>query len=318
MKSLRPKVAIIGAGNVGSTFAFSLMISGLAREIVLIDRNEKKAAGECMDLNHGLSFAPPAKIYSSGYEGCKDADMVVITAGAKQKPGQTRIDLVQTNTGIFKEMIPQITHYAQDAIILVVSNPVDILTYVTLKISGFPSHKVFGAGTVLDTSRFRYLISEHCNVDTRNIHAYIIGEHGDTELPVWSNANIGGMIFARYCSLCSKRSHCDLRKNLEALFEGVKNAAYKIIEMKGATYYAIGLALVRITEAVLRDENSILPISTLISDYYGVNDVCLSIPSLVNRNGVEQFLRLELSNEEQERFKHSAKTLKKVIDQIKF
>jgi L-lactate dehydrogenase len=318
MKSLQSKVAIIGAGNVGSTYAFSLMISGLAREIVLIDRNEKKAAGECMDLDHGLSFAQPAKIYSSGFEGCKDADLVVITAGAKQKPGQTRIDLVQTNTEMFKEMIPLITQYAPDAIFLVVSNPVDILTYVTLKISGFPSHKVFGSGTVLDTSRFRYLISEYCNVDVRNIHAYIIGEHGDTELPVWSKANIGGMIFKKYCSSCKKQSHCDLKKNLEKLFEGVKNAAYKIIDLKGATYYAIALALVRITEAILRDENSVLPVSTLITNYYGINDVCLSIPSLVNRNGVEQFLRLELSSEEQERFRHSAEMLKQVISQIKF
>ncbi|MGA1864118.1 MAG: L-lactate dehydrogenase [bacterium] len=318
MKSLRSKVAIIGAGNVGSTFAFSLMISGLAGEIVLIDQNEKKAAGECMDLDHGLSFARPARIYPSGIEGCKDADLVVITAGAKQKPGQSRIDLVQTNTGIFKEMVPRIARYAEDAIILVVSNPVDILTYVTLKISGFPSNRVFGSGTVLDTSRFRYLISEHCNVDVRNIHAYIIGEHGDTELPVWSNANIGGMIFEKYCSSCNKQSHCDLKRNLDNLFEGVKIAAYKIIELKGATYYAIALALVRITEAILRDENSILPVSTLINDYYGINDVCLSIPSVVNRNGVEEFLRLELSNQEQEQFKLSAETLKKVIEQIRF
>jgi len=318
MKPLRPKVAIIGAGNVGSTFAFSLMISGLAREIVLIDRNEKKSAGECMDLNHGLSFAQPAKIYPAGYEGCEGADMVVITAGARQKPGQTRIDLVQTNTEIFKEMIPRITQYARDAIILVVTNPVDILTYVTLKISGYPSHKVLGSGTVLDTSRFRYLISEHCNVDTRNIHAYIIGEHGDTELPVWSNANIGGMSFARYCGLCDKQGHCVLKKQLEGLLEGVKNAAYKIIELKGATCYAIALALVRITEAILRDENSILAVSTLITDYYGINDVCLSIPSRVNRNGVEHFLRLDLTDEEQKRFQHSATMLKGVIDQIRF
>lgn len=317
MKSLQSKVAIIGAGNVGSTFAFSLTVSGLAREIVLVDRNEKKATGECMDLNHGLSFVQPTRIYSSGFEGCKDADLVVITAGAKQKPGQSRIDLVQTNTEIFKEMIPLIIQYAQDAIFLVVSNPVDVLTYVTLKISGFPSHKILGSGTVLDTSRLRYLISDHCNVDVRNIHAYIIGEHGDSELPVWSNANIGGMIFEKYCSSCNKQSHCDLKKNLGNLFEGVKSAAYKIIELKGATYYAIALALVRITEAILRDENSVLPVSTLISDYYGVNDICLSIPSLVNRNGVEQFLRLELSNHEQEQFKYSSKTLKKVIDQIR-
>lgn len=318
MKSLRPKVAIIGAGNVGSTFAFSLMISGLAREIALIDRNKIRAAGECMDLNHGLSLARPAKIYSSGYEGCKDADVVVITAGAKQKPGQTRINLVQTNVEIFKEIIPEIIKHAGNAILLVVSNPVDILTYITLKISGFPHQKVIGSGTVLDSSRFKYLLSEHCGVDSRNIHAYIIGEHGDTELPVWSNANIGGMVLAKYCPMCSKNSHCNREKDLEGIFDAVKNSAYKIIEGKGATYYAIALSLVRIVEAILRDENSVLPVSTLINDYYGIKDVCLSIPSLVNRNGVEKFLKLELSAREQEQFRHSADTLKEIIKNIKF
>jgi L-lactate dehydrogenase len=318
MKYLRPKVAIIGAGNVGSTFAFSLMISGLAREIALIDRNEIKARGECMDLNHGLSLAHPTKIYSSGYEGCRDADIVVITAGAKQKPGQTRMDLIQANTEIFKEIIPKITKYGRNAILLVVSNPVDVLTYVTLKISGFPPHKVVGSGTVLDTSRFRYLISEHCGVDPRNVHAYIIGEHGDTELPVWSNANIGGMILAKYCPMCSRHDHCDRKKELAEIFEEVKSSAYKIIEAKGATYYAIALALVRIVEAMLRDENSVLPVSTLINDYYGADDICLSIPSLVNRNGVERFLNLELSTEEQKQFRHSANTLKEAIKNINF
>ncbi|MBU1853946.1 MAG: L-lactate dehydrogenase [Candidatus Omnitrophica bacterium] len=315
MKTQRSKVVIVGMGNVGSTFAFTLMISGVAREIVLIDKNEEHARGECMDLNHGASFVQPVEITSSGYEGCKDADIVVIAAGAKQKPDQTRIDLVQTNAEIFKDIIPKIVKYAKDAIILVVSNPVDILTYVSLKISGFPPNRVLGSGTVLDSSRFRYLISEHCHVDPRNVHAYIIGEHGDTELPVWSHANIGGMVLAKYCPICN--SICDYKRELGKIFEEVKNSAYKIIEAKGATYYAIGLALVRIVEAILRDENSVLPVSTLVNDYYEISDVCLSIPSIVNRSGVDKFLRLELSQSEQEQFRHSAETLKGVIREIK-
>lgn len=318
MRTQRSKVVIVGAGNVGSTFAFNLMLSGVAREIVLIDRNEQRARGECMDLNHGASFVHPVNIYSDGYEGCKDADIVVITAGAKQKTGQSRIDLVQTNAEIFKDIIPKIVKYAKDTILLVVSNPMDILTWVTLRISGLPSNKVIGSGTVLDSSRFRYLISEHCHVDPRNVHAYIIGEHGDTELPVWSNANIGGMVLAKYCPMCNKHSHCDSKKELANIFEDVKNSAYKIIEAKGATYYAIALALVKIVEAILRDENSVLPVSTLINDYYEANDVCLSIPSMVNRNGVEKFLRLELSTQEQKQFRHSANTLKEVIKNINF
>jgi L-lactate dehydrogenase len=315
MKEQRSKVAIIGTGSVGSTFAFSLMISGVAREIVLIDRDERRARGECMDLNHGASFVSPVKITSCGYEGCKDADIVVISAGAKQKPGQTRIDLVQANVEIFKEIIPEIVRYAEDAILLVVANPMDILTYVTLKISGFPPNRVMGSGTVLDSSRFRYLISEHCHLDPRNIHAYIIGEHGDSELPVWSHANIAGMLLAEYCPVCNE--HCDYKKELGEIFEEVKNAAYKIIEAKGATYYAIGLALVRIVESILRDENSVLSVSTLINDYYQINDVCLSIPSIVNRNGVKKFLRIELSGLEQQQLRHSAETLKDIIKTIK-
>lgn len=318
MKRQGSKVAVLGAGNVGSTFAFSLMLTGLVREIVVIDRNEIKAMGECMDLNHGLSFTHPTKIYSAGYEGSKDADIVVLTAGAKQKKGQTRIDLVQENTEIFKEIIPKITVHASNAIFLVVSNPIDILTYVTLKISGFPAQRVLGSGTVLDTSRLRYLISEHCGVDPRNVHAYIIGEHGDTELAVWSNANIAGMALSKYCPMCNDHSQCDSKKELTEIFEEVKDSAYKIIEAKGATYYAVALALVRIVGAILRDENSVLPVSTLINDYYGVNDVCLSLPCLVNRNGVEKVLSLELSPQEQERFKYSADSLKKIIEKIKF
>ena len=318
MKQLKPKVSIIGAGNVGSAFAFALMIRGIAREIVIIDRDRKKADGECMDLKHGLSFTHPADISSRDYEGCSGSDIVVITAGAKQKPGQTRIDLAQTNTDIFKDIISEVMKYAKDAIILVVTNPVDILTYVTLKISGLPSNRVIGSGTVLDTSRFRYLISEHSKVDSRDVHAYVIGEHGDTELPVWSNAAIGGMKIEKYCPMCKNYHKCDREKELEKLFNEVKNSAYKIIEAKGSTCYAVAMALVKITEVILRDENSVLPVSTLMKDYCGVSDVCLSLPSIINRSGVEQVLRIELSDEEQTQLRHSAETLKGIIKNLKF
>jgi L-lactate dehydrogenase len=314
MKSLKPKIAIIGAGNVGSTFAFSLMISGLAREIVLVDKNELLAKGEIMDLNHGLSFAHPTKIYAAGFEGCQDADVVVITAGAKQKPGQSRIDLVHNNVTLFKDIVPEIIKYSVNAILLVVTNPVDILTYVTLKISGLPPNRVLGSGTVLDTARLKYMLSEKYKVDPKNIHAYIIGEHGDTELPVWSNATIGGIDIEKYCS-CYVRPRI-AKNELSEIFEKVKNAAYQIIEAKGATNYSIALSLVKITRAIIRNENSILPVSTLITDYYGISDICLSVPSRVNINGADQYLRLDLSEQEQKLLKYSASTLKKIVKTI--
>lgn len=316
MDSLKPKIAIIGAGNVGSTFAFSLMLSGIAREIVLIDKNESLAIGECIDLNHGLSFAHPIKIYAAGFEGCKDADIVVITAGANQKPNETRTDLVNKNVAIFKDIVPAVAKYTKDAILLVVTNPVDILTYVTLKLSGFPSNRVIGSGTVLDTARLKYMISNYSKVDPNNIHAYIIGEHGDTELPVWSNATIGGMDIETYCSEYTQ--HGNANNELKEIFQKVKNSAYEIIKLKGATNYSIALSLVKITRAIIRNENSILPVSTLISDYYGISDVCISIPSIVNINGVEQYIKIELSDEEQELLKHSANTLKNFIKAIEF
>jgi len=314
MDSLKPKIAIIGAGHVGSTFAFSLMLSGLAREIVLIDQNESLAVGECMDLNQGVSFAHPTKIYPAGFEGCENADIVVITAGANQKPTETRMDLVQKNVAIFKEIVPAVAKHTKDAILLVVTNPVDILTYVTLKLSGFPANRVIGSGTVLDTARLKYMISDYAQVDTNNIHAYIIGEHGDTELPVWSNATIGGMDIETYCSEYAQQGNA--KNELKEIFQKVKNSAYEIIKRKGATNYSIALSLVKITRAILRDENSILPVSTLISDYYGISDVCISIPSIVNKQGVEQYVKIDLSDEEQELFKHSANTLKGFIKGI--
>ena len=308
------KVTIVGAGNVGSTFAFALMSSGLAREILLIDRAELRAKGEAMDLSHGASFVSPTIIRSGGYEECEGSDIVVITAGSAQKKGQTRIDLVNSNVEIFRDIIPKISKYAKDTILLVVSNPVDILTYFTLKISGFPMERVIGSGTVLDSSRFRFLISEHCHVDPRNVHAYIIGEHGDTELPVWSNANIGGMLISKYCSQCNL---CPgYKKELQKIFDEVKKSAYKIIESKGSTYYAIALALVRIVGAILRDEYSVLPISSLMDNYYGIEDICLSIPSIVNRNGLEKQLFIELSPEEERQLKLSADTLISIKDKI--
>jgi L-lactate dehydrogenase len=314
MEPLKPKIAIIGAGKVGSTFAFSLMISGLAREIVLVDKNELLANGECMDLNHGLSLAHPTKIYAAGFEGCEDADIVVITAGASQKPGQSRTDLVQDNVTIFKNIIPSISKYAGNAILLIVTNPVDILTYVTLKISGLPPNRVIGTGTVLDTARLKYMISEYCTLDPSNIHAYIIGEHGDTELPVWSNATIAGMDIEKYCSVYANQDNA--KNELSEIFEKVKNSAYQIIKAKGATNYSIALALVKITQSIVRNENSILPVSTLINDYYGISGVCISVPSQVNINGVGQYLKLELSGREQELFMHSANTLKDIIKTI--
>jgi L-lactate dehydrogenase len=316
LKIQRPKIAIIGCGNVGASFAFALSINGIAREITLIDKDKDLSRGECMDLNHGASFIKPVSISYAGYEGCKGADIVVITAGAKQKPGQTRLDLVQSNARIFRDIIPDITRHAKDAILLVVSNPVDILSYITLKISGLPPGKVMGSGTVLDSSRLRFLISGHCNVDARNVHAYIIGEHGDTELPVWSHTNIAGMLLKEYCPLCNSR--CDYNKELDGIFNQVKNAAYEIIRAKGATSYAIALALVRIVEAIIRDENSILPVSTLMEDYYGIKDIYLSIPSIVNKTGVKKFLRLPLSDVEQERLKQSADSLKDVLRSVRF
>lgn len=316
MKNISSKVAIIGAGNVGATFAFSLMNSGLTREIALIDRDEKRAKGECMDLNHGAAFVPPVSIYPTGYEGCKDADIVVITAGARQKPGESRLDLLQRNVAIIKEITENVAQHTKDAILLVVTNPVDILSYVVMKVSGFPKKKVIGSGTVLDTSRFRYLLSGHCRVDARNVHAYIIGEHGDTELAIWSHANIGGMKLKDYCPLCSRKG-CNYKKDLQKIFEEVKNSAYKIIEAKGASYYAIGLSLVKIVASILRDENSVLPVSTFIEDYYEISDVYLSVPTIVNRSGIERVLKLELSVDEVEKLKYSGKELKSMIKKIK-
>jgi L-lactate dehydrogenase len=306
------KVVVLGAGQVGSTFAFALTISGLATTIVLVDQRAEVAEGHVMDLNHGLSFAQPCRIYAGDYSECKDADVVVVTAGAPQKPGETRLDLAQKNTNIFKSFIPQIAQY-NAGILLIVANPVDVLTYAALKLSEYPMNRVFGSGTVLDTARFRYLLSRRCEVDPRNVHAYIIGEHGDTEVPLWSQVRIGGVPFADFCRMCN--IECPAEEK-EEIFEQVKNAAYEIINSKGYTNFAIALALVRIVSSILRDESSVLTVSTLVDDYYGISDVCLSTPVILNRNGVSRHLKITLNDVEKAKLEASARALREVIQSV--
>lgn len=314
MRERGSRVVIIGAGLVGSTFAYALMINGVVSEIILIDRNAERLEGEVMDLNHGISFVRPTLVRAGDYDDCKDADIIVICAGANQKPGETRIDLLSRNTEIFRSIIDQIKRTGTEAIILVATNPVDIMTYVTYKLSGYDASRVIGSGTVLDSARFRYLISHHCRVDPSNVHAYIIGEHGDTEVPVWSMANIAGLRFSEYCPVCGK--DCGPFPK-EDIVNEVKNSAYRIIKGKGATYYAIGLALVHIVESILRDEYSVLTVSTLLNGEYGLTDVCLSLPSIVARRGVLKKVPVELTAEEEAGLIHSANVLKDFQRQLK-
>lgn len=307
------KITIIGTGFVGATTAYTLMISGLVSELVLIDVNTEKAEGEVMDLNHGMPFVRPVRIYRGEYEDCAGSDIVIITAGANQKPGETRIDLVHKNTAIFKSIISQVTRYNKDCILLVVTNPVDILTYVTYKVSGFSRNKVIGSGTVLDTARFRYLLGDHVGIDPRNVHAYIIGEHGDTEVATWSLTNIAGIPMDRYCEDCHR---CEGELSKHQIYQDVKNAAYEIIQRKSATYYAVALAVRRIVESIVRDENSILTVSSLMEGNYGMKDVCLSVPSIVNRHGIERVLDIPLSDEETVLLRKSGDSLKQVISEL--
>ena len=307
------KVTIIGAGLVGSTTAYALMNGGTTSEIVLIDLDEKRLAGEVMDLNHGISFVPSTKIRAGTYEDCSDSNIVIITAGVSQKPGETRIDLLKRNIDVFKSIVPRVVEKNRDCVILVVTNPVDILTYATWKFSGLPASQVIGSGTVLDSARFKFLLGEHCNISAQNVHAYIIGEHGDSEVAAWSITNIAGMPFNEYCFRC--KNACS-QEERQKIFETTKRSAYEIIEGKGATYYAVGLAVRRIVEAILRDENAILPVSSLMEGHYGLEDVCISLPTIVNNNGISQVLELPLAEEEIEGLVRSADTLKAAMKEV--
>ena len=307
------KCAIIGCGFVGSSSAFSLIQSGLFSELVLIDANTAKAEGEAMDLSHGLPFARPMEIYAGSYDDLTDCGLIIITAGANQKPNETRMDLVNKNVGIFKSILPEIKKRNCEGILLIVSNPVDILTYAALKISGFPPNRVIGSGTVLDTSRLKYLLGQHLGVDSRSIHAFIIGEHGDSELAVWSSANVSGIDLNHYCELCGHYNHLE---SMNRLYEGVRDSAYEIIEKKGATYYGIAMAIRRISECIVRNEHSILPISSLIEGHYGIDGLCMGVPTVVGSHGVEKMLDIPLSPEEQQKLLASAETLKGVISTL--
>lgn len=304
------KISIIGAGYVGSATAFALLNHGIATNIVLVDVNRKRAEGEAMDLDHGKVFVSPVNVVAGNYEDTTGSDIVIITAGLAQKQGETRIDLVNKNIEIFKQMVPQIVKYNPDAILLVVSNPVDILTYVTYKLSGFPQHRVFGSGTVLDTARFQSDLSIRFQVDPRDIRASIIGEHGDSEVATWSVTTIAGLTVNQYCDLIG----IDFSKeDKKSIAEGVKNAAYEIIERKGYTNYAVALAITRIVTAILRDEKSILTVSTLQQGTYGLEDVCISVPTRVGRRGALDVIEVPYSSDELEALHHSAQLLKDII-----
>lgn len=305
------KAAIIGCGFIGASSAFSLVHKGLFSELVLIDANHAKAEGEAMDLSHGRPFTSPMKIYAGSYDDISDCSLIIITAGANQKPGETRLDLVHKNVAIFKSIIPEITKRNFEGILLIVANPVDILTYAALKISGYPKERVLGSGTVLDSARFRYLLSEHLNVDSRSVHAYIIGEHGDSELAVWSSANVSGIGINDFCEL---RGHYEHDEAMDRIYRTVRDSAYEIIERKGATYYGVAMAVSRIAESIIRNEHSVLPVSSLMEGEYGLTDLCISVPTIVSAKGAEQVLEIPLSQEEKEKLQKSAAELKKVLD----
>ena len=306
------KVAIVGCGFVGAASAFALMESGLFSEMVLVDAHPAKAEGEALDISHGLPFAKPMQIHAGGYEDLADASLIIVTAGAAQKVGETRLDLIKKNIGIFASIIPAITQYNKEAILLIVANPVDVLTYAALKLSGYPENRVFGSGTTLDTARLKYLLGEHLEVDPRSVHAFIIGEHGDSEIAAWSSANVSGVPLHNFCEAKGFFNH---EEAMERIAGDVKNSAYTIIEKKGATYYGIAMSVRRICEAIVRDEKTILPVSFLQHGEHGVDGVCLSMPAIVGKDGVEGVVPISLSKEEEKALQKSADTLKKVIQE---
>ena len=308
----KQKCAIIGCGFVGATIAFALTQKSLFSELVLIDSNHAKAEGEAMDLSHGLPFAHPMKVYAGDYKDIADCYLIIITAGTAQRPNETRLDMVHKNVEIFKSIIPNITKYNNSAILLVVSNPVDILTYCTIKLSGFPAGRVLGSGTVLDTARLKYHLGQQLCVDSRRIHAFIIGEHGDSELAVWSSANVSGIDLEDFHGLCSSCREVSFNQT----YENVSDSAYEVIDRKGATYYGIAMAVTKIVLAIISDEHSVLPVSGYVDGHYGLSDLCIGVPSIVGSNGIEKVLDIPLNEEENERLINSVKTLKKGISEL--
>ena len=315
LSPIRPrKGVIIGAGQVGMACAYSLLIQNCFDELILQDINQEKAVGEVMDLVHGLSFIEPTQVtVGTVADAGRDADLVIITAGASQRPGETRLDLVGRNVEIFKKLIGDIAQYCPNAILLIVANPVDIMTYVSLKLSGFPSSRVIGSGTVLDTARFRYLLADKLKLDPRSIHAYIIGEHGDSEVPVWSTVNVAGMkICDGNWEGCPPCEH----EELQSIFDQVKNAAYEIIQRKGYTSYAIGLGVTDIVTAILRNQNRILTVSRSVQGLYGLPELCVSLPVLLNRKGATKIINLSLTETEEKQLQNSCQVLYEIIEKL--
>ncbi|MBQ4469484.1 MAG: L-lactate dehydrogenase [Synergistaceae bacterium] len=307
------KVAVVGCGFVGSATAFALMQSGLFSEMVLVDVDKDRAEGEALDISHGMPLARPVQIYAGSYDDASDAAIIIITAGANQKPGETRLDLVKKNAAIFKSIMPEFAKRDCKGIMLVVANPVDVLTYAAIKYSNLPVNRVIGSGTVLDTARLKYLLGEHLKVDSRSIHAFIIGEHGDSEFAAWSSANVSGVPLHDFCEM---RGHVTHEKSRLAIEDGVRNSAYEIIKRKHATYYGIAMAVKRICEAIIRDEKSVLPVSSLINGLYGINDVTLSLPAIIGKDGVEDLVPIRLSAEEHKKLSDSAEIIKGVIRDV--
>lgn len=304
------KVVMIGCGFVGSASAFALMQSGQFSEMVLIDANQKKAEGEALDISHGLPFVSPMKIYAGTYDDIADAAVVIVSAGANQKPGETRLDLVKKNIGIFKSIMPEIKKQNIQGILLIIANPVDILTYAAQQLTGLPENRVIGSGTVLDTARLKYMLGEHLDIDPRAVHAFIIGEHGDSEIAVWSSANVSGVPISKICEM---RGYYNHQKSMEDIANSVKNSAYEIIEKKGATYFGIAMSVTRICRAIVNDEKSIMPVSTIQHGEFGIKDVALSMPAIVGAGGVGALVPISLSFEEKTMLQESATALREIL-----
>lgn len=308
--SIKQKVILVGNGAVGSSYAYALVTQDIGRELGIIDVNVAKAQGDALDLSHALAYQTPKKIYAATYADCHDADLVVLTAGAAQKPGETRLDLVHKNLAIYQTIVKEVMASGFDGLFLVAANPVDVLTYATWQFSGLPAHRVIGSGTSLDSARFRQALSVLTGVDARSVHAYILGEHGDTEFPVWSHANVGGLQINEWI----KGSNIT-QDDLHRLFENTRDAAYEIIEKKGATYYGIGAALARITRAIFNDENAVLPLSVLLRGEYKHNDVYLGAPAVIGRSGIKRIIEIPLNETEQAQMAHTVQTLQNITKQ---
>ncbi|MCR4431905.1 MAG: L-lactate dehydrogenase [Tepidanaerobacteraceae bacterium] len=307
------KIGLVGAGYVGATTAYSLMLQGIASELVLIDVNKDKAEGEALDLIHSTSFVHPVEIYAGDYSDLANAEIVIISAGPSIGKNETRLDLAGKNYEIFKDIIPRITIYNDSCILLIVTNPVDVLSYAALRLSGFPKNRVIGSGTVLDSSRFRAALAAKLGVDARNIHGYILGEHGDSQVAAWSLTNVMGINFDEFCNNYIGNCEADIKKEIE---KEVRTSAYNVIEKKGATNYAIALAVAKIVKSILRDENSILPVSSYVEDMDGIRDVYLSLPCIVNRHGAYRVLYPQLSESEKADLKRSAEIIKRYIEDV--